>query len=189
MRALDDEMIVGLYLSRDETAITRTSEKYGGRLRSFSLSIVEDSQTAEECENDTYMEAWDSIPPHEPNGYLYAFLAQITRHLSLDRCRERSRLKRSAFICELSAEMEQCIPAPNDVECHIDNLALSEAINGFLGTLSEEKRNIFLRRYWYLDSVAAISKRYALSQSKIKTTLFRARNQLREYLKQEGYDL
>lgn len=186
---MEDEKIVELYTHRDETAIQKTSEKYGQRLRALSMSIVDDWQTAEECENDTYMEAWNSIPPHEPKNYLYAFLARIIRHLSLNCCRERKRLKRSAFISELSAEIEQCIPAPDDVECRIDNLLLQQAINGFLGTLSEEKRNVFLRRYWYLDSIDAISNRYSLSQSKVKTMLFRMRNQLRKYFEQEGYDL
>ena len=186
---MDDNEIVELYLHRDETAIRQTSEKYGNRLRSLAYGIVGDRQTAEECENDTYMETWNTIPPHEPRSYLYAFLARITRHISLNFCRDRSRLKRSAFICELSAEMEQCIPAPDDAKCRMDDMALREAINGFLGTLDEEKRNIFIRRYWYLDSIADISKRFALSESKVKTTLFRCRSRLREHLKKEGYTL
>lgn len=189
MKALDDSKIVALYLLRDETAIKQTIEKYGSRLRSLAYGIVNDQQTAEECENDTYMEAWNAIPPHEPRSYFYAFLARITRHISLNCCRARSRLKRSAFVCELSAEMEQCIPAPDDLACRMDDIALSEAINGFLSKLNKEKRNIFIRRYWYLDSVADISKRFALSQSKVKTTLFRCRNQLREHLEKEGYTL
>lgn len=183
---MDDNKIVELYLLRDETAIRQTAEKYGSRLRALAYGIVNDRQTAEECENDTYMEAWNTIPPHEPRSYLYAFLARITRHKSLNCCRDRSRLKRSALICELSTEMEQCIPAPDDMACRVDDLALRKAINGFLGKLDEEKRNIFIRRYWYLDSVADISKRFALSESKVKTTLFRCRNQLREHLKKEG---
>lgn len=186
---MDDNKIVELYLLRDETAIKLTSEKYGNRLRSLAYGIINDREIAEECENDTYMEAWNTIPPHEPRGYLYAFLARITRHISLNICRDRSRLKRSAFICELSAEMEQCIPAPDDTQCRIDDMAISEAINGFLGALNEDKRNIFIRRYWYLDSIADISKRFALSESKVKTTLFRCRNQLREHLEKEGYTL
>ena len=100
---------------------------------------------------------------------------------------KNDRLKRSAFICELSAEMEQCIPAPDDVESRVDDMALREAINGFLGTLGQEKRTIFIRRYWYLDSIAHISQRFSLSESKVKTTLFRCRNQLRAYLEKEGY--
>ncbi len=186
---MDDHKIVALYLRRDEAAISRTAEKFGSRLRSLAYGITNDRQTAEECENDTYMEAWNAIPPHEPVSYLYAFLARITRHISLDCCRRRSRLKRSAVICALSTELEQCIPAPDDVECRIDDLAFGEAINGFLRTLSVEKRTLFLRRYWYLDSIADISKRYRLSESKIKTTLFRCRSQLREYLEKEGYTI
>ena len=186
---MEDHCIVALYLLRDETAIQQTSEKFGSRLRTLSYGIVRDHQTAEECENDTYMEAWNSIPPHEPRNYLYAFLARITRHISLNCCRNRNRLKRSAWLCEFSTELEQCIPAPDDAACRIEDAVLCEAINGFLCTLEEEKRNIFLRRYWYLDSIADISKRYALSQSKVKITLFRCRKQLRIYLEKGGYIL
>ena len=186
---MDDSKIVELYLLRDEEAIRKTTEKYGSRLHSLAHGIVRDRQTAEECENDTYMEAWNTIPPHEPRSYLYAFLARIIRHISLNCCRDRSRLKRSAFICELSAEMEQCIPAPDDIPCRMNEVALIEALNQFLSTLDEEKRNIFVRRYWYLDSIAGISTRFNLSKSKVKTTLFRCRNGLREYLEKEGYTL
>lgn len=187
--ALEDERIIELYMRRDEAAVRRTAEKYGRRLRTLSMGIVGDWQTAEECENDAYLEAWNSIPPHEPKGYFYAFLACITRRLSLNRCRERGRLKRSALVGELSAELEQCIPSPDDMECRIDRLVLRQALNGFLGTLSAEKRAVFLRRYWYLDPVAGIAKRYDLSQSKVKTMLFRMRKQLRDYFEREGYDL
>lgn len=189
MKALDDNQIVELYLQRDETAIKQTTERYGNRLRSLANGIVNDQQTAEECENDTYLEAWNSIPPHEPRSYLYAFLARITRHLALNCCRDRSRLKRNAFICELSEEMEQCIPAPDDTECRIDDMMLGDAINSFLGKLDEEKRNVFMRRYWYLDSIADISKRFAISESKVTSMLFRCRKQLRQYLIEEGYEL
>ena len=186
---MDDNKIVELYLLRDETAVKETSEKFGTRLRALAYGIVNDYETAAECENDTYMQAWNTIPPNEPRSYLYPFLARITRHISLNCCRDRSRLKRSAFICELSAEMEECIPAPDDVECRVDDIVLGEAINGFLGKLDEEKRNIFIRRYWYMDSIAEISKRFGLSQSKVKTTLFRCRIRLREHLEKEGYTI
>ncbi len=186
---MEDSKIVELYLERNEEAIAKTSEKFGKRLRSVSFGITEDFETAEECENDTYLEAWNLIPPHEPKSYLYAFLARITRHLSLDRCRERERLKRKAFISELSKEMEECIPSPDDMNCRIDDMVFAEAINGFLRTLGEEKRNIFIRRYWYLDSVSEISKRFSLSESKVKTTLFRLRKNLRDYLQKEGFEI
>lgn len=186
---MEDTSIVDLYWNRDEAAIRQTSEKYGKRLRALALGITGDRQTAEECENDTYLEAWNSIPPHEPRYYLYAFLARITRHIALNCCRNRSRLKRSAILCELSNELEQCLPAPEDTECRIDSMIFAETINGFLATLSEEKRTVFLRRYWYLDSIAAISGRFSLSESKVKTMLFRIRNQLKQYLEKEGYHL
>lgn len=189
MRVLDDSEIVDLYLQRDERAIKSTAEKFGSRLCALSYSIVEDMQTSEECENDTYMEAWKMIPPHEPRDYLYAFLARITRHISLNRCREQSSLKRSALICELSSELEQCIGAPDDVECRIDDISLGKAINGFLGTLDKEKRSIFIKRYWYMQSVFEISQDLAISESKVKTTLFRCRSRLRRYLEKEGYIL
>lgn len=186
---MDDENIVSLYLCRDDEAIRLTSIKYGSRLRALAYGITEDNQTAEECENDTYLQAWNSIPPHEPYHYLYAFLSRITRHIALNHCRDRARLKRSAHICQLSREMEQCIPTPDDTACRVDEIVLREAINGFLATLAEEKRNIFLRRYWFLDSIAAISQRYGLSESKVKTILFRSRNQLRHYLQKEGFSI
>ncbi|MBQ9557598.1 MAG: RNA polymerase sigma factor [Clostridia bacterium] len=184
---MDDSMIVDLYLQRDEDAIKYTAEKYGSRLRALAYSVTKDRRIAEECENDTYLEAWNSIPPNEPRDYLYAFLARIIRHITLNCCRSDSRLKRSAYISELSEELAQCIPAPDDVERSIDNAALGKAINAFLGTLDEEKRNIFIRRYWYLDSVDDISKRFSMSESKIKTTLSRCRDRLRKHLEKEGY--
>ena len=184
---MEDAAIVALYWARDEQALAETAAKFGAYCRKIADNILNSAHDAEECENDTYMEAWHTIPPHEPSDHFYAFLARITRHISLNRCRDRSRLKRSAFICELSAEMEQCIPAPDDSSCRMDDLALRTAINDFLGKLDEEKRNIFVRRYWFLDSVADIAKRYGISESKVKTTLFRCRNRLREHLNKEGY--
>ena len=186
---MDDQMIVDLYLQRDERALSETAAKYGRRLQKLAFGILRDQATAEECENDTYMEAWNRIPPNEPRNYLYPFLARIVRHVSLNRCRVNERLKRKAHICELSGEMEQCIPAPNDLECRLEIQELAEAINGFLKLLDVDKRNIFIRRYWYLDSVIDIANRFGISESKVKTTLFRCRNRLREYLEQEGYVL
>ena len=168
---MDDHGIVDLYLSRDEMAIKQTAVKYGSRLRSLAYGIVHDRHVAEECENDTYMEAWRSIPPHEPRSYLYAFLARITRHISLNCCRNQSRLKRGGLICELSAEMEQCIPASEDVQSRMDDIVLREVINGFLSRQTQENRSIFVRRYWYLDSISDISKRFGISESKVKITL------------------
>lgn len=182
---MEDAQIVALFLARKESAILETAKKYGSRLRMLAFDIVENTQTAEECENDTYYEAWKAIPPHEPNNYFYAFLARITRNLSLNRCLELSRLKRKAHVCELSDEMAQCIPGNDTVEQHMDRKALEQVINGFLWELDETKRNLFVRRYWYLDSVKAISHRFHMSESNVKTTLSRCRKKLRERLEKE----
>lgn len=186
---MDDKRIVALFLSRDEAAIAQTREKYGGRLQALAFGITKSRMTAEECENDTYLEAWNRIPPQRPADYLYAFLACITRHIALNCCRSQNRLKRRAYLCELDAEMEQCLPAPDDTECRVEAAILAQVINDFLAGLTEEKRNIFLRRYWFLDSVAAISDRFGISESKVKTMLFRIRSELKAYLEKEGYVL
>ena len=186
---MEDEKIVELYFERNESAIERTSEKYGKRLRAVSNGILKDIETAEECENDTYLEAWNIIPPNEPKTYLYAFLARIIRNISLNCCRKKNALKRNAFVCELSAEMEECIPSPDDMDCRINDKVFAEIINKFLSELDAEKRKIFVRRYWYMDSVTEISEKLLLSESKVKTSLFRTRKKLREFLEKEGYAL
>lgn len=186
---MKDEKIVALYLERNKQALEYTASQYGTRLRNISYGIVEDRLTAEECENDTYLKAWNLIPPHNPVDYLFVFLARIIRHISLDACRTRSRLKRSAVITELTSEMEECIPAPDDTACKVEYQELGDAISHYLCTLHKEKQIIFVRRYWYLDSVDTIAKRLGIGHSKVKMTLLRCRNELREYLIKEGYDL
>lgn len=121
---MDDDEIVELFLKKDESAIIHTAEKYGCRLRSISQRITADILTAEECENDTYLEAWNRIPPNEPRTYLIAFLSKIIRNISINKCIEKNRLKRRAYIVELSSEMEQCIPAVNDVESYVDGVEI-----------------------------------------------------------------
>ncbi|MBR6811881.1 MAG: RNA polymerase sigma factor [Oscillospiraceae bacterium] len=186
---MDDKDIVRMYLERDETAIECTDAKYGSRLKALAQKITEDEQYAEECVNDAYMQAWSLMPPNEPADHLYAFLARIVRNIALNRCREQNALKRSAHICEFSRELEECIKAPDDIERRISDEAFAEVMNSYLAALDEEKRNIFIRRYWYFDSVADISKRFLISQSKVKTTLLRCRRKLREFLEKEGYEL
>ena len=186
---MDDDRIIGLYIARDEAAIDQTALKYGARLLEIASGITEDRQTAEECENDTYLEAWNTIPPQNPRGYLFAYLARIIRHLSLDACRYRSRLKRSAVLTELTAELEECIPAPDDTAARLEYRELGEAIGRYLATLSEEKRAIFIRRYWYLDPVKTIAAHRGIGQSRVKMTLLRCREGLRDYLEKEGYEL
>ena len=162
---MEDEQIVKLYLARDETAISHTADKYGARLRALSRGITADEQTAEECENDTYWEAWNRIPPHEPTTYLYAFLARITRHIAIDRCRERASLKRGGHLVELTEELALCLPASDDTESTADARLLGEAIGRFLLTLPREKRVMFMRRY-FLSGADRGDRRTASHQRK-----------------------
>ena len=186
---MEDTKIVDLFLARDESALRHTAEKYGGRLRGLAERILNDAAIAEECENDTYLEAWNRIPPHEPRDYLFAFLGRITRHLAIDRCRKKNAEKRSAAVCELTAELAECLPAAGGVEETLNARALTQAINEFLRGCTAEQRNIFVRRYWYCDSVAAIGRLYGFSQSKVKVTLFRLRGGLKDYLEREGFSV
>ena len=186
---MDDSQIVELYLHRKEEAITCTAQQYGMRLRQISETIVKDHQTALECENDTYLQAWNSIPPHAPRHYLFPFLARIIRHISIDRCRHQKRLCRNGYIQELSAELQCCIPDTQDVESQIDAIVLGECISLFLRRQSALTRQVFIRRYWYLDSIEQICLRYHISPSKTKSMLFRCRNALRKHLEKEGFTL
>ncbi len=189
MNSIEDKDIVEMFLARNENAIAESRKKYGAKLQRISYNITADRSAAEEVENDTYFTAWKSIPPKEPYTYFYAFLARIARNISLSLCRSRSRLKRNAHIVELSEEMEQCIPSDENIADKLDGDILAEKISGFLMTKSEEKRGIFMRRYWFLDSMESISKRFGLKESNVKTVLFRLRNELKEYLEREGYNL
>lgn len=186
---MDDSRIVDLYLSRDEAAITATAGKYGARLRALARTIVEDAPTAEECENDTYLVAWQAIPPHEPRSYLWAFLARLTRHAALDCVRARRTAKRAAEVIELGDELAACLPAPDGVEQALDDAALAEAISAFLRGLSATERTLFVRRYWHLEPIAVLAKRFGMGESRVKSTLHRLRGRLRAHLEKEGFSL
>lgn len=186
---MEDGLIVDMYLKRDESAIDQTAQKYGHKLRAIALRILEDDPSSEECENDTYLEAWNLIPPNEPRTYLFPFLGRITRHLALDMCRKRSAAKRSAVLCELSDEMSECLSSSDNTESQIDTMAFTETVNEFLKGLPKEQRMLFVRRYWYFDTVSDLSSGFGWSRSKVKTTLFRLREKLRGHLEKEGYRL
>ncbi len=186
---MEDAQIIALFLQRDESAIAHTAEKYGPRLRRLALGILGDHSACEECENDAYLRAWNSIPPHDPGSGLYSFLACIVRNLAISRCRYDTALKRGACLTQLTDELEQCIPAPGDVPGEVDGKLLGEAVSAWLRPLPAWKRELFLRRYWYLDPIPTIAQRFSFSESKVKTTLFRLRLSLRRYLEKEGYDL
>lgn len=186
---MEDDKIVELYLSRNEEAIVQTEKKYGAGLRSIAYHILHDRETAKECENDAYHETWKLIPPHEPRNYLFAFVGRIVRHLALNICRQNRRQKRYAVYCELTKEMQECIPAGNDIEAEVLADDLVSVIDAFLENCSKEQQNVFVRRYWYFDRVSEIARAYGFSQSKVKTMLFRMRADLKTYLEKEGYDI
>ena len=184
---MDDSKIVELYLSRNESAISQTAQKYGSKLRRIAKNILGSDASAEECENDTYLEAWNRIPPHEPRTYLFAFLGRIARHIAIDECRKNLSQKRYALFCELTQEMEECIPGDSSVESEVEAGALSRSIDAFLESCTKEQRDVFVRRYWFFDNVSEICELYGYSQSKVKTMLFRVRKELQKYLEKEGY--
>ena len=186
---MNDSKIVDLYLARSEDAVKETSLKYGARLRSAALKLGCDTGTAEECENDVYLRAWELIPPNEPREYLFAFLAKLLRSAAIDRFRRASAGKRSAEFTELTHELEECLAGNMSVDTEAEAKELGRMINAFLAAQPEEKRMLFIRRYWFFDSVDELSKRFGFSKSKVKTELFRMRGRLADYLRKEGYSL
>lgn len=182
---MEDEKIIELYFARSEFAITETSAKYGAFFRRISRNILHSEQDAEECVNDAYLKAWSSMPPSRPEK-LAAYLARIVRNLSLNRYMQLKAQKRGAGEIPLAlSELEDCIPAHDTVEKEADRAELSAALNRFLRSLPEDKRIVFLRRYWYLVPVRDIAEQCGMSESKVKSMLFRTRNQLRQFLEKE----
>ncbi|QSX09487.1 RNA polymerase sigma factor [Alkalibacter rhizosphaerae] len=186
---MEDEMIVDLYLQRDEKAIAESSVKYGGRLQRISFNIVRNISDAEECENDTYMSAWNSIPPRSPKKYLFSYLAKITRNLSINLYNKNHAKKRYANVVELTKEIEECIPSPRDEECRIKETKLAESISRFLKALGKEERDVFVTRYWYSEPIKAVANQFGISESKTKSMLMRTRNKLKKHFQSEGLEL
>ena len=184
---MDDDRIIKLYLSRDESAIRETAAKYGARLRAIAFAILENRESAEECENDTYLEAWQRIPPNEPYGFLFEYLGKITRHLAIDECRRRNAQKRQAVYCELTQEMAECLPGPENVESRMEEQDVRRILTAYLGRCTKMQRAVFLRRYWYFDSISEIGRRFGFSEEKVKSILFRMRSALKKELEKEGY--
>lgn len=180
---MEDDRILALYWARNEDAIRETDKSYGSRLYGIANSILHNTEDAEESVSDTYWKAWASIPPKRPR-YLFAYLAKICRHNAFGRLDWQNAEKRNAEIVTLTQEMELCIP-DRQHERSVEGKEISRAINLFLDTLSKENRLIFLRRYWYCDSIEQISIRYGMHQSKVKTRLYRLRQQLKVYLESE----
>lgn len=185
---MEDKEIIDLYWSRSERAISETQEKYGSRLHLLVKKIVSNDEDSEECVNDTYHAAWCSIPPKRPE-YFFAYLAKIARNFAFGVLDYQNAKKRNAIVVNLSEEMEQCIPARDEYERKMDSEAIAKTISSFLYTQPQQMRVVFVRRYWYFDSIAEISKRLHMSESKVKSILFRMRNKLRIYLEEEGISL
>ncbi len=186
---MDDTKIIDLYWARSESAISETAKKYGSYCHSIAFRILRSDQDSEECVNDTWLGAWNAIPPKRP-AVLSTFLGRITRNLSLNRWREYSAEKRGGGEMTVALEeLQECVPAPGGVEAGLDDMALTEQIDRFLGTLSAEKRKIFVQRYWYLCSIREIANNSGVSAGKVKVTLFRTRQALREALRKEGIAL
>ena len=183
---MDDNAIVELYWQRDERAIRETRMKYGRYCYSIAYNILHNTEDAQECENDTYLGAWNSMPPQKPS-LLSSFLGAISRRVSLDRWRRKSAAKRGGGETALSlTELEECIPSGKSIEESIDTARLAELISLFLQTLPDEESMVFLRRYWYFDSIDTICKRFGYGESKVKMILFRTRQKLLERLEKEG---
>lgn len=184
---MTDEQIIALYWDRDPRAIEATDEAYGIKLQRLAEQMLSAPQDAEECVNDTYLGAWNTIPPTKPER-LFAYLAGICRHLVLNRIDWQNAQKRRATVVELTRELELCIPNPREEQRQTGE-EIGQALSAFLRTMPEDTRRVFLRRYWYADGVKDIATRYHISESKVKTMLFRTRNKLREYLEKEGISL
>lgn len=183
---MNDEQIIKLYMERSEKAIGETYDKYSAYCYSVSFNILKNSEDAEECVNDTFQRAWESIPPNNPKNFK-AFLGKIARNISLNKLKYNNTQKRgSGNIDVLLSELEECVIDKFNVEAEVCGKELSRMINDFLAALPIDKRKIFVRRYWYMSSAKEISEQYDISEEKVKSTLFRIRKQLKSYLEKEG---
>ncbi len=183
---MEDNAIMDLYFQRSEQAIVETDRKYGGYCYSIAYNILSNREDSQECVSDTFMAAWNTIPPRRPN-YFNAFLGKLTRHISIDRWRKDNARKRGGGEIVLALEeLENCVDVHN-TENTFERKELTRVLNHFLTSLSETERNVFLCRYWYLDSIQTISQCSGFSQSKVTSMLHRTRGRLRKCLSEEGY--
>ena len=179
---MEDFKIVDLYWSRSETAISESEQKYGKILRSLSFSLLSSYEDAEECVNDTYLKAWNSMPPERPDS-LSAYLGKLTRNLALNRYAYQHADKRNIHLTEIYDEATQPFADSADM---LDEMILREAINTFLASLSAETRILFMRRYWYMSPVKQIARDYGLPEGTVKSILSRTRKKFKDYLEKEG---
>ena len=183
---MDDNHIVDLYWERSEAAISETDKKYGRYCHYIAYNILFNNEDSQECVNDTYLKAWKTIPPYRPRG-LAAFLGRLTRNISINRYKYINADKRSdGQIPLVLDELQECGPAREDADNVLEDMALAAVFNRFLSDLPEEARNIFMRRYWYMCSVKEIAGDYSITESKVKMSLMRSRNHLKQLLEEEG---
>lgn len=181
---MEDHEIVALYFARSERAITETARKFGAYCRKIAWNILASRRDAEECENDTWLAAWNTMPPQRP-ARLAPYLGRITRNLALDRYDQAHAAKRGGF-SGLLQELDDCLPDPAAVHETVEAAETARLITEFLRGLPPEPRQIFLRRYWYCDPTRAIARRCGVSEGKVRVTLHRTRQKLRTFLEQEG---
>ena len=182
---MDDESIIELFFERSEKAIDETAEKYGALCSKIAVNILGDSGESEEAVNDTWLKAWKTIPPAKPKS-LGAYLSVLTRNISLDRYRKKKAAKRidDTLVSTLD-EIAQMLPAEINIERHAEQRQLIERINFFLKKLPKGQRIIFVRRYFYLDSIREIAQRYGFTESNVTVTLTRLRKKLAAFLEKE----
>ncbi len=181
---MEDNKIIELFFTRNEDAICYTAEKYGRRLYVLADRIVKNTQDAEESVSDTYLKAWETIPPQKPHHF-FAYLAKICRRTALGRLDWKQAGKRSGEVIALTAEMELCIPDKRRDD-QMESRELGRLLDAFLRSQSPENRMVFLRRYWYVDTVSEIAARYGISESAVNMRLSRTRQRLKVYLEKEG---
>lgn len=183
---MDDLQIIQLYWDRDPEAIAQTHQKYGPYCFTLAHRILASREDAEECVNDTWLRAWNAMPPQRP-GILSAFFGKLTRNLSLDRWRYNRAAKRGGPQVETALEeLGECLPAPGRPEDRLEERETADLISRFLREQPQLDRVLFLRRYWYLDSVAALAERFSMNENTVKSRLHRTRLRLKEVLLREG---
>lgn len=186
---MEDQEIVRLYLDRDTAALSETAIKYSNYCHSIAKSILGSAEDAEECVNDAYLRAWNSIPPHRPNA-LSAYLGKLTRNLAFDRFRKQSADKRgggeAALVLE---ELSECVSGTDSVEQEFDRKEFVQAINDFLNSLPQKKCRIFLCRYWYAYSIPEIAEKFGITEGNASVTLNRIRAKFKKFLAERSYDI
>ncbi len=186
---MDDTKIIDLYWARSELAITETSEKYGSYCRAVAFRVLRDHRDSEECVNDTWLGAWNAMPPQRP-AVLSTFLGRITRNLALDRRRQsRAKKRGGGEVTVALEELQECVPAPGGVEAAVDDMALADALSRFLLSLPQEPQKFFVQRYWYLCSIREIAQSCGAGAGKVKMSLHRSRQDLQKFLQKEGIAL